>query len=505
MLWLYAHFPTLALDLYSRGQTHQQAMVIVEHSPQKAGHQVLMANKEAKEHGIEANQALHTAIALNPKLHYAEFSPERCLHELQALAQCLYYYCPQVAIFPPDGLLLEIGSLKKLHQGSENIWSHLGQYFQEQELNHHMAIAHSPKGARLLARTQQGRLTEDRDTIQLLIQQCHLTDCELPGKCAETMLRMGLHNVQQLIHIPVTEINHRFGPEVRQQLDKILGVSPDPQRYYTPPAYFDRHLELVSEVEHNGALRFPLNRLLQDLQQYLYLGAFAIECIRINLEHRDRPATQIEIHTAQPETQHTVLLQLGILKLEQIKLTAPITGIRIRVDHLIAHSSDQHDLFEQGNTPEEARQFIARLGIRLGKENIHRIQTQNDHRPEFAHVEQAYHTFKPSPLLSGDNYPLSPPRPPWLLPTPQSLNSVLGLKRCGQDTNTKSAPNYAEQIVDLKQHGLEIILGPERIYSNWWTTAPVNRDYYVARFPEGAIGWIFRDSSGFWYVHGWFS
>ena len=48
------------------------------------------------------------------------------------------------------------------------------------------------------------------------------------------------------------------------------------------------------------------------------------------------------------------------------------------------------------------------------------------------------------------------------------------------------------------------LCGPERISAGWWSESKVTRDYYIARFANGSIGWIFRNSSGEWYLHGWF-
>ena len=52
--------------------------------------------------------------------------------------------------------------------------------------------------------------------------------------------------------------------------------------------------------------------------------------------------------------------------------------------------------------------------------------------------------------------------------------------------------------------------GPECIESGWWDGHDVARDYYVARNPQGARLWVFRNRRGTiaganWFLHGWFA
>jgi protein ImuB len=57
-----------------------------------------------------------------------------------------------------------------------------------------------------------------------------------------------------------------------------------------------------------------------------------------------------------------------------------------------------------------------------------------------------------------------------------------------------------------RHHGpLALLSGPERIESGWWDEADVERDYYVARDPHGALLWIYRAcASRRWFLHGFF-
>ena len=52
--------------------------------------------------------------------------------------------------------------------------------------------------------------------------------------------------------------------------------------------------------------------------------------------------------------------------------------------------------------------------------------------------------------------------------------------------------------------------GPECIESGWWDGHDVARDYYIARNPQGARLWVFRNrrettAGARWFLHGWFA
>jgi protein ImuB len=58
----------------------------------------------------------------------------------------------------------------------------------------------------------------------------------------------------------------------------------------------------------------------------------------------------------------------------------------------------------------------------------------------------------------------------------------------------------------VPHHGgpLRLLAGPERIESGWWDGDEASRDYFVARLPGEALGWVYREN-GAWYLHGLFA
>jgi len=132
----------------------------------------------------------------------------------------------------------------------------------------------------------------------------------------------------------------------------------------------------------------------------------------------------------------------------------------------------RQDLFDdrpQQTLPWE--QLRERLRARLGDEAVQGLRFQADHRPECAW--QAATDSQPCPSLNKVR------RPGWLLPQPTLL----------------------------AEHGVQILMGPERIESGWWDGADVRRDYYLVQTRAGQQGWAYRtvgQGDGLW-LQGWFA
>jgi protein ImuB len=64
-------------------------------------------------------------------------------------------------------------------------------------------------------------------------------------------------------------------------------------------------------------------------------------------------------------------------------------------------------------------------------------------------------------------------RPVWLLPQAMPL------------PQRQSQPMF-------DGHLLQLLAGPERIEAGWWDGDAVERDYFIAQMPDGALVWIYR-------------
>ncbi|MBA2408263.1 MAG: DNA polymerase Y family protein [Gammaproteobacteria bacterium] len=126
------------------------------------------------------------------------------------------------------------------------------------------------------------------------------------------------------------------------------------------------------------------------------------------------------------------------------------------------------------------RQLLEQLQARLGREAVRGLEVCADHRPE-----RAWRCIEPDGQRSEAT--ANRPRPLWLLPAPQQLN-------------TRQGHPWRRGPVSIQR-------GPERIENGWWDGHDVRRDYYIAIDTDGSRLWIYRElrKTRTWFLHGFFA
>jgi protein ImuB len=472
MLWLYLHFPHLLLDHLRRSRESLGALVIVE----GAGHKVIQACPIAKEQGVRAGMRLKTALSLSPELHIVRSDEQQEARILEDQARWLYRYAAYIVLVPPDGLLAEIGSLQKLYGGLPAVWQTVEQGLNERQLNAWIAIGHTPLAARLIARTGQGECTSDSGHIKRTLSQISLFDAGFEDKTCLRLQRLGLNTLGEVFNLPPAELAKRLSPELLARIQKIQGTRPDPLTPWQPPHRFRQQADFVQEIGHSQGLLFPLQRMLQELEDDLCWRQQDTDSLLLILQHRHQEPSRLRIRTSGPEHRSEAFLKLAQIRFEQHPLRAPVTAVILSVNRFIGREApDERDLLGDNQDLNEAwHTLISRLQARLGNDSLTQLSPQADHRPERAwsasEVIRSGHR-----MPSGETAQL-PRRPLWLLKGPRPLTAA-------------PATWFS---------------GPERISGGWWDGQRVHRDYYIAQLQTGQLAWVFHDARTGWFVHGWF-
>jgi protein ImuB len=472
MLWLYLHFPHLLLDHLRRSHEHQRALVIV----QGVGHKVIQACPIAKEQGVQAGMRLKTALTLSPELHIVRADEQQEARILEDQARWLYRYAAYIVPVPPDGILAEIGSLEKLYGGLPAVWQTVEQGLNERQLNAWIAIGHTPLSARLIARTGQGECSSDAGHIKRTLSQISLFEAGFEDKTCLRLQRLGLNTLGEVFNLPPAELAKRLSPEVLARIQKIQGTRPDPLTPWQPAHRFHQQADFVQEIEHSQGLLFPLQRMLQELEDDLCWRQQDTDSLLLILHHRHQEPTRLRIRTSGPEHRAEAFLKLAQIRFEQHPLRAPAMALILSVKRFIGREApgDRDLLGDTQDLNEAWHTLISRLQARLGSESLTHLSPQADHRPERAWSASDI-VRKPNRIPPGEPTQLLR-RPLWLLKGPQPL--------------TETPATWFS--------------GPERISGGWWDGERVHRDYYIAQLQTGQLAWVFHDAQTGWFVHGWF-
>ena len=323
---------------------------------------------------------------------------------------------------------------------------------------------------------------------QQALAQLPVTALELDGKTTERLTGMGLLQIGQLLKLPRNELASRLGDQLLTRVDQLTGQQPDPVEFFVPPPQFSQRLDLLEEVETSQGLLFPLKRLLAALEGYLHSRQLRAQQLQLQLFERpslhsdQQPQQQIELNHAAGEYRTEPWLELWRLRFERLHLQQPIITLQLTAQCFNDQQPSAKDLFQspQQQSSITPQQLLTRLQSRLGAQAIKGITAHADHRPEKSWQPRDAGS-KPAPTAAEPPFSPGQQRPGWLLATPKPLSAHL-----------------------LQQQLIQLLQGPERIVSGWWDSAPVRRDYYIGRWPDGRLGWLFRDHQGDWFLHGWF-
>lgn len=464
MLWLYIHFPLMLADHY-RSRAADAPVALTRGTPPV----VAQVSSDAHHAGVQPGQSLATAQGLCPELVLFPFRERTQARVLEKLATAMYRFLSPLTLWEPDGLLTRADQLGQLYDSLEALTDCITRELREMGFHCRLATGSTPRMARLLAR-HSGFCSEDGPELLKATRALPVTAMDWPSSVKQRLNQMGLHTLGDLLNCCSNELASRLGPELQEDLQRILGRRAEPLDEFHPSDCFRQSVELPRETRNLDSLHFPLLHLFRALEHFLREHQYACGRIRVRLHHPDQPTTALELRTARQEYQAEAFLELALLHLNAMTLADDVQALTIEVTHLVSREQQATDLFGGNRSRDEAlAALLHRLRARLGAESIHQPGARADPRPEKA---LRWHQSGASPAPTGTG----PIRPVWLQQPP----------------------------LPLREPPRSWLNGPERIQGGWWDGDYVRRDYYIAVLASGRCAWLYRNEQRQWFIHGWF-
>lgn len=485
MLWLHLEFPLLALEMFTRNlpvDEHPLAIIERQH--------VLCANAAALACGIIAGTSVATARALCPQLRTIERRPDHETDALLELADWSWRFTSQSSCVPPSGLLLEVGASLQLFGGLAPLLHQMEEQLQQRGYTHSSGLAPTPGAAGLFARASpcthatipRWCIDGDRQAFLAQLGELPLRLLDLPQSARQRLQKMGLTRIGELLALPPAALGRRCGPELPQHLARLAGTIPDPRSMHRPRDSFIAERQFPEPLHHATALLFPMQRMLQELGDFLVRRQAHCQQLQWQLHDGSGQCSELVLACSLHHHDHAALLELTRLRLEDLRIAEPVEALILLCRDFAPTQPLASTLF--GNGDETAARnaselLIDRLALRLGSERIRRLALADSHLPE-----QAWR----DPRRDGNAAPAvttASPRPTWLLHTPRPLAGDARQLHC--------------------DGRLCLLHGPERIETGWWQQEAC-RDYFVARRErDGALCWVFRNRpDGRWFLQGFF-
>ena len=469
--WLAIRLPHLALDLHTRGHSGRETAVAVSRTVQRR-ERITDCNVAALAAGINPGMLVTAARSILEELQVIERDPAAEQQALERLAAWCYQYSSQVCLLPERaGLLLEAGASERLFGTAEQLGGRLVRALGQIGYHAVCGSAATPEAAWLAA--GEGLHLAAKGHIRQQLGTLALDRLYLDTARIRSMEQMGFRQLRDLLRLPRKSLTRRFGPDLPDYLDHLLGIRPDPRRFFEPPEHYSSRLDLPADIHRSEALLVPLKRLLGELCGVLRGGDTAVQSVQITLGHEDHEDSRLELGLQSPAQDPERLLTVLRERLERLRLPAAVREILLEAPALLPFKPGQTTLF--GDTPAEQEQgmeqLAERLQARLGKSSVSGLAGVEDHRPEYSWRRRDLDEPADCTALAH--------RPTWLLPKPL---------RC--------------RIEDY-----QVLAGPERIESGWWDGRDCRRVYFIVRDCHGSLLWAFRayKPRPGWYLHGIFA
>ena len=464
MLWLCLSLPQLAVELLQPAPEGFAAI-----TDRAGARRVLIAcNEAARDQGVFKGVDATVALAREPRLRLIERAKSAELKAIKALAGWAEEFSSHVSFDAARWMLwLEIGASIRYFGGVRSLRTRVSDGIALLGYTANIGIAPTLEAAALLAANDQSIAIASQALIPQAIGVLPLDTLAVGAKVRTALQSSGLHSIGEVLALPAAALSRRFGMEMTDYLQRLLGTAADIRAPYRAPHAYRRVFEFSQGVENVEGLLFALRRMLHEFQGFLRGRDTAIQSLRFDLCHRDAGDTRLELRTSMPQRDAVRLFALLREKLERTTLPQSVTQMVLTADRFVALGFTQADLFDAAPRQDSGwSDLLDKLRARLGEKSVRHLGLADDHRPEKAWCVQDSGSCAELPTAFPD-------RPLWILePKPiQHLPQLLGM--------------------------------PERIEAGWWNHEDCSRDYYLARTAEGARWWLYRDiATQQWFLQG---
>lgn len=364
------------------------------------------------------------------------------------------------------------------------------------------AVADTPGAAHALARHAAGPLAiAPPNGTTAALAALPIAALRLDAETADSLHRLGLSRIDQLVAIPRGPLARRFGPGVLRRLDQALGRVTEPIAPITPPSAITSRLGFIDPLLTADAFAAVIDQLTERVCGKLRRAGAGARRLDLWFERVDGSVQTLRIGTARPSRDAAHLARLLTERLETIDPGLGVEAMRLVVALADRLSGEQSTAaLADGDTQPDISALVDRLANRLGVARVWRAVPVESDLPE-----RSIRRISPMAPLADKSWPAELPRPARLLSPPQPVEAIALL------------PDHppAAFIWRRRRFRVRRADGPERIHGEWWRHAAeiaASRDYWRVEDEGGRRFWLYRSGDGNdpatgdlrWFLHGIF-
>jgi protein ImuB len=476
--------PALPLQLVWRREPElrsQPVVVIDEDRPQGT---VVWACERARAAGVLPGQRYAHALGLNRELRARLVAPEQIEAAIGELRTALHQLSPRVEPAESGTFWLDGDGLVRIFDSASAWGMKIGQAVVELGLTGAVVVGFSRFATYAIARATRDGITVLRSDAdeRMAAANVLLARLDIDPKLRDSLARLGVMTLGQMVRLPGGGILERFGREAHRLYQLAAGERWDPLVPVAPPEAPDEQVILDDDETDVERLMFFLKHAIDRLLDRLADKARAVTALHVELTLRKHVGhTRIRadvIKPAQPTLDARSLVRLVHLRLTGSPPEAPVHQARVWADD-VAATREQLAMFAQRPRRDlrAADEALARVRAELGDDAVVRAVLREGHLPEASfgwerlhHVQQA----APTPKLVRPLVRRLHARPQLLPPQPRQVRDD-------------------GWLLSGLEHGAVVrILGPYVVSGGWWAHE-LHREYHFAELRRGDCLWVFYD------------
>ncbi|MGL4229866.1 MAG: Y-family DNA polymerase, partial [Casimicrobium sp.] len=389
---------------------------------------VYAINRAAHECNIRIGMTLASAKVLHHDLIALPRDRTRELRTLKRIANFLLQFTPAVAIeenIDRAGIALEISGSLALFGGFDALLAQVREGVRAMRFVARYGAAPNPMAASLLARAAKRgddiRVCASTETLQETLAPISVKHFAWPNEAFRALDTLGLATIGDVLRQPYAGLQKRFGDAFVLDLDRALGRANDVRRFYEPPETFASSIDFCFEIKDSDRLLMPISELLIELEGFLRSRGAGVNRIALELKQGRSRSQHFEFHSRAPVREAAHWQRLVRDRIETYELEDPVIEIALRADRIVPLLEENASLLPQEKgTRSDWFTLLDRLASRLGEQNVYRVESIDDHRPELAWRSESNEANR------AQAFRFSKARPTWLLREPKSLVEMEG-------------------------------------------------------------------------------
>jgi protein ImuB len=463
------------------------AAVVAQDKPQG---EILWATREARRLGVAPGMRYDQGLGLAPDLQAAEVPAGEIAAEVDALADELRRFSPDVEISAAEpGVFWLGGKGLALLFASASAWARaIHQALVERGRQATVVVGFRRFAVYAVAKSRQGALVfAGAPDEEAALRRTSLAALAVDADLRATLDKLGVRTVGDFLKLPPQGVRRRFGPEAAKLHALAAGLGHEPL-VPAPPFEPIAETAILDESEENAvALLFLIRRHLHPLLYRLAERAAALRELEIRFALEGAEPRTDRIRPAEPTLDDALILDLVRLRLEAAPLPAPAAELGLTAHAAPAERRQLELFFEKPRRDlAAADRALARLRAELGDAAVLRARLTEGHLPEarfvwepLEHLAFAEPRAAAPPTLIRRVFAQPAPQGPRARPEPDSW-SIRSLQ-CGAVLQT---------------------WGPY-IVSGGWQRRETHRRYYFLETQNGCLLWVYYDAGvRRWFVQG---